>query len=894
MSSGMNSLDELYSYLAGPDGAYLKKNNPGGTPTHCTVSGHRQAYVLPDKKHNGLYRRVAKAVADGYVPHITERYREIGPVVVDLDFVYPEGESKRQYTPKMILDVVQIYMDAVEELLEVSDEHLLVHVYEKAEPNFRGGRFHDGIHMVFPYIRCKPEWQLMVRNRVVSIMEEMGTLDKISDNPGAVIDKAVINQSGWMIYGCSKGPDASPYHITSSWTFEEGRLQNILDYKPRNARDIYQIILQSSIRASSHHAPVELRPTAEIPLGDMTAKEHKRMLKTCISEANTKAKYDNILKTKPQKDTLEEVEELMPLVRQSRSVGYSEWVQVGLCLKSIDPGLTETWLKFSAQCPDKYDRDECLKVWAKFKPSCNRMNTLHWLARNDSPDRYAAMMQQTLENMDLPNFSVTHQTIAKILYEKFRFRFKCSSIEKKIWYEFRDHRWQLMDCADTLFLKIDSDVVPHFEEVRAQLIRDSINMKGMQKQLADKQAAVLEKKIEQLGDVGFREKVIRACSYMFKDRDFDRLRDEDHKLLGCANGVYDFRTGQFRDGFPDDNITMNTGVDYKPYDPNDKYVRQVLRFIETIQTDEVNSEYILSLLSTCLVGSVADESLYILTGIGSNGKSKLMELVGKTLGDYYKKLDIVFLTGRKTNSSNASPEMADKKGIRMCVMDEPNKGDKMNIGLMKNLTGGDEVTARALYGNQIYFKPQFKLFMVCNDIPELEESGADFSIWRRLKAILFDSVFFKSKAEMRQRGVKELGEKQFMADTKLSDRFEKWKTAFLSILVHYQSQVERYGLHHPDSVIQHTLEYQRECDKYAQFFDDSLTNTDNKEDKIPVMKLISYFKQWNSGVNGRARAPTKKEMTSYLNTQMSHRFKSKDGFLWGYRYKEEDLTDILG
>src|SRR5437868_4288868 len=83
------------------------------------------------------------------------------------------------------------------------------------------------------------------------------------------------------------------------------------------------------------------------------------------------------------------------------------------------------------------------------------------------------------------------------------------------------------------------------------------------------------------------------------------------------------------------------------------------------------------------------------------------------------------------NSSSASPEVADKKGIRACTMDEPNHNDEINTGFMKLFTGGDEITARALFQEPIYFKPQFKPFLLCNKLPNIRSD--DDGTWRRLK-----------------------------------------------------------------------------------------------------------------------------------------------------------------
>ena len=54
------------------------------------------------------------------------------------------------------------------------------------------------------------------------------------------------------------------------------------------------------------------------------------------------------------------------------------------------------------------------------------------------------------------------------------------------------------------------------------------------------------------------------------------------------------------------------------------------------------------------------------------------------------------------------------KGKRFAYLEESNENDKMNIGLLKEFTGGDKITARGLYAEPIDFKPQFKMLLLCN------------------------------------------------------------------------------------------------------------------------------------------------------------------------------------
>lgn len=175
---------------------------------------------------------------------------------------------------------------------------------------------------------------------------------------------------------------------------------------------------------------------------------------------------------------------------------------------------------------------------------------------------------------------------------------------------------------------------------------------------------------------------------------------------------------EFREGRPEDYITLSTGINYNPYDFRNPQVKQVERLVREIQTDPDIRDYFWTYLASILSGQINQQHFKILTGSGGNGKSLIMDIFTKALGNYSAVLPIALLTQRR-NASNAAPlELCRTKGRRFCVLQEPEDDVRINVGLMKELTGGDKIVSRDLFSPIVEFKPQFKLALICNRLPE--------------------------------------------------------------------------------------------------------------------------------------------------------------------------------
>jgi putative DNA primase/helicase len=217
--------------------------------------------------------------------------------------------------------------------------------------------------------------------------------------------------------------------------------------------------------------------------------------------------------------------------------------------------------------------------------------------------------------------------------------------------------------------------------------------------------------------------------------------DSNPWLLGVQNGVIVLKEGKFRAGRREDFITKQAGVAYDP----DAKCHEWLKFLDTITGGNLSQRsYIQRLVGYALTGLVREEVMFVLYGIGNNGKSTFRETLHALLGDYALSSDASLMTERKT-PGGATEEIARLKGRRFVAVNETNENDQLHEARIKFTTSQDTITARNLYGHFFDFFPTHKTFVTTNHKPIVR--GTDEGIWRRLHLIPFTVTIPKSAVE---------------------------------------------------------------------------------------------------------------------------------------------------
>ena len=307
----------------------------------------------------------------------------------------------------------------------------------------------------------------------------------------------------------------------------------------------------------------------------------------------------------------------------------------------------------------------------------------------------------------------------------------------------------------------------------------SMNGNQSEHKISEQDGDTVGKIIKKLSNTSFKKNVMSECSEMFHSFRFEEKLDSNLNIIGFENGIYDLDTLKFRDGLPEDFVSYTTKINYLDYDSeeeeDDENINNVKQFVSEVLPKKAVREYVLTLLGSFLTGRNLNEKFHIWTGCGGNGKSKLIELFENAFGNYCCKLPVSLLTQSRGRAEGATPALFATKGKRFACLQEPSKDEEINVGLMKELTGGDKIIARGLHKDPVEFKPQFKMVLTCNTLPNV--SSDDRGTWRRISVVDFPSKFVDNP---------DPNEKyEFKIDDELDDKLKMWPEAFMFVLINY-------------------------------------------------------------------------------------------------------------
>ena len=338
--------------------------------------------------------------------------------------------------------------------------------------------------------------------------------------------------------------------------------------------------------------------------------------------------------------------------------------------------------------------------------------------------------------------------------------------------------------------------------------------------------------------------------------------DKEDMLLNTESGYVDLSNGELHDHDIDKKFSHQTVAEYSDNVDAplwEKFLNQIFN------NDEELIHYVQKAIGYSFTGSVDEQCLFILNGRGRNGKSVFSNVVSDVAGNYAKQMNVQTIVAKKNQSGSANSDIARLEGARIVTSSELNEGDRFDESLVKQLTGGDKILARFLYGSEFEYKPKFKIWMATNHLPIIR--GTDDGIWRRIKIIPFNIQIPKEKV-----------------DKKLEYKLKAEYTGILNWVVQGSLMWQQEGLEDPEAVRQVIENYRAEMDPLDAFLEECCTTGQNYS--IKARDMYDAYHEWAKESEEYKMSMTKfgREMSKKLL-----RVKKRDGWCYvGLKLKEPD------
>ena len=301
--------------------------------------------------------------------------------------------------------------------------------------------------------------------------------------------------------------------------------------------------------------------------------------------------------------------------------------------------------------------------------------------------------------------------------------------------------------------------------------------------------------------------------------------DTDPWLLNTPDGTVDLRTGVMRDPDPKDYMTKITAVSPDASCPTplfDKFLDRVTK------SDEEYKSYLQRVSGYSLTGSTEDHALFFVHGDGGNGKTVFMVTILEIMGDYHRTAPIETFTD--TKNERHSTELAMLRGARLVTATETEEGKEWAESKIKQLTGGEKISARFMRQDFFEYVPQFKLMISGNNKPGLK--SVDDAIRRRFNLLPFT---VKITAEEK--------------DTQLKEKLKTEWPGILAWMIRGCQEWQERGLSPPEVVTSATDAYLSEQDTIARWIDQDCVR--DPAAFTPLSNLFAAWDLWRDSIRER-------------------------------------------
>lgn len=804
------------------------------TSTHFDTK--KAKYFIPRSKLNEFFELYNEYVFKHKKEcYLTEKHpNQYSKICIDFDFKYYEKPKEREINDDVIRTIVEKYNEIILESVECDKAQIKAYVflrpngYEKSETEYK-----DGIHIMYPFLYVDYKTQQFIRNKVIEALKDENLIDDMSCIPDldSIIDESVIQRNNWYLYGSTK-KGIPAYELTHIFDIDLDEIEI-----PENTLSLIKtlsILDQRNLNKS--------KIENEISKNKLQNKLDEMKIFQDISSSNT-----NIQANKNMETNKNFIIDLLKILKQERCDYYNDWFTIGCAIANENKGWFNIWNEWSKNS-SKYNENACDKYWNTFANYDGERKlsiaTIRKFARIDNEQLYLEIldkynMKDQLYELLKQGLTITHYDLAMIIFYLYKDEFVFSNNE---WYYFYNHKWNAMkENPIELKKKISNEIIHHYLAYNAyfnnKAYKASLNDNEKERDTYMNLINMGNKVIMKLKNNNMKNCIVKECEELFYNKDFADKLDTNIYLMAFNNGILDLKSGQFRDGMATDMISYNTGYDYTT-DVNDEIREEIMKTLQLIQPNKEVFEFLLLYFASTLVATNKNELFINLEGSGGNGKGFVSTLHTAALGDYAGTLNNNYLVNTFSNPESHNTMLANNYKKRYLQVNEPPNTKQLNINLIKELTGGDNIQLRVAHSKDtLTVQPLFKLCMLFNHLPKIENCK-DGGFLRRFIGIHFPNNFVENPKKLNE----------FKKDPKFKEKIKtiEWKQQYMLIILDYLKQyiAQNEEIVVPACIIKNSNQLLNEQDPIADFIESQIIVTDNSETYCKRSDLWEEYKRF--------------------------------------------------
>ncbi len=910
----------------------LPRDDPRKSNFCSTDPNFKRRFLVPDEEIPNLMQLVKTCVDKGITLHLTELQASSDDYTVGsglmLDFDILTDTEEFNYDSLDIDDLIQTVYSIYHEILDMGQLDSMCDyaaVIKKPFPVYKEElkKYKHGLHVLLP---CVQTTKMVKKYVFKKLVDESTYAREFQSSTGLIIkdvlDTGSITVPVYLIGSC-KNSASIPYEVNCAYEIKYKPGSNVFKVKAlMNGIHLdnwaYEFSLNHAVEGSCITKRLA-KPKKEV-FSDI---QHFMTCDSTFDNELEQAKGDLMTKSLYNPD-IQNMKHMLSMLSLDRIGDRNTWRDLIYALASEGPEYRSLALWVSKRTPDKFDMAGFNSLWDE---AINYRGTkkftiksIHFWAQNDSPELYSTFRVNSIYGMIRSDVQskicfgrLQHTEMSRYIHFMFKNKYVTdNTMTGDNWYEFvtehdqdispgQLYKWRVVGKTPDSLLRYMADELPQVCKQVLDDIDTAIDESDSddKTKMLVKMRSTYHKSIQQLSNGPYKTAILKEAESRFRLTSFVKKLDKIPNVMGVGNGVIEFVGHKINllsqhHNYP---VSLYSETFYTEYDPNNKYVKQVLALLKSMfPENELDAyEYIMYYLSTSLDGFPKDSLFLILTGVGSNGKSFLMEFLKETLGNMYvRKLPIAFITEQYRNkSAGANSALMELKHARLAIMSESEKNERLNAAAMKEYTGKETLSGRELFKSQENFKPNANFVVTTNNRLSIEST--DFAIWRRIITYKLKMVFvstLKGDNEFERLGDPEL------TDKCLTDK--RYQEAFLSILADFRTKLYRdYGgnlskVPRP-TIDKETAEYRNKEDIVNRFIDAKCYYSEGTEQSLD--EIVSIYTTYYKMQSNQKCSGTKEDIKSqFLNSQLVKYLRTTNGVtnLIGFKILDDGTSPSPG